>query len=155
MFSKNDPENEKYAEDAESLLSHSDLEEGEERRNTKTGRWASIQHTLLLIFTHFLVAGTAVWLWNYGKPDLNSICAAHTSNYCEVLLIPKKRFTLTCRIAPVLEGVGLKYGEVLYNGSFFHEQIYRKDASPEVDAAWKALGADCKTTRPEKISNTC
>ncbi|TLD36224.1 tat pathway signal sequence [Venturia nashicola] len=38
--------------------------------------------------------------------------------------------------------VGINYGEVLYNGSFFHEQIYRKDPSPEVDAAWKALGAD-------------
>jgi hypothetical protein len=55
----------------------------------------------------------------------------------------------------VLKGVGLKYGEVLYNGSFFHEQIYRKEASPEVDAAWKALGADCETTRLEKVSNMC
>jgi len=85
MFSINDPESEKYAEDAESLLSHSDLEEREERGDTKIGRWASIQHTLLLTFTHFLVAGTAVWLWNHGKPNLDSVCAMHTSNYCELL----------------------------------------------------------------------
>lgn len=48
-------------------------------------------------------------------------------------------------VAPVLKDVGVKYGEVLYNGSFFHEQIYRKDPGLEVDAAWKALGADCKS----------
>ena len=90
MFSKDDPETEKYTEDTESLLSHSDFEEREERGNTKAGRWASIQHTLLLIFTHFLVAGTAVWLWNYGKPNLDSMCATHTSNYCELLSFSQK-----------------------------------------------------------------
>jgi len=55
---------------------------------------------------------------------------------------------LTYATAPVLKGVGINYGEVLYNGSFFHEQIYRKDPSPEVDAAWKALGADCMLNLP-------
>jgi hypothetical protein len=90
MFAKDGPETEKYAEDAESLLSHSEFEEREERGNTKASRWASTQHTLLLIFTHFLVAGTAVWLWNYGTPNLDSICATHTSNYCELLLFPQK-----------------------------------------------------------------
>lgn len=59
-------------------------------------------------------------------------------------------------IAPVLEDVGIKYEEVLYNGSFFHEQIYRKDPSPEVDAAWKALGADCKwATQVDKTELQC
>jgi hypothetical protein len=85
MFSKDEPESEKYAEDAESLLSHPDSEEREKRQDGKTERWASIKHTLLLTFTHFLVAGSAVWLWSYGKPNLDSVCATHTSNYCELL----------------------------------------------------------------------
>jgi hypothetical protein len=50
---------------------------------------------------------------------------------------------LTIQKAPVLKQVDIKYGEVQYNGSFFHEQIYRKDPSPEVDKAWKDLGVDC------------
>jgi hypothetical protein len=84
MFSASQLDREKHAEDAESLLSHSNLEEGEEQKSIKTRRCGSIQHTLLLILTHFFVAGTAVWLWSYGKPDFDSVCAMHTSNYCKL-----------------------------------------------------------------------
>jgi hypothetical protein len=30
-----------------------------------------------------------------------------------------------------------------FNGSFYKEDIYRQDPSPEVDAAWEALGTNC------------
>jgi hypothetical protein len=46
--------------------------------------------------------------------------------------------------APIVKEVDIQYSTVQYNGSFFHQQIYRLDPSPEVDAAWSALGADCK-----------
>jgi hypothetical protein len=33
---------------------------------------------------------------------------------------------------------------VRFNGTFLHENIYRQDAGPAVDAAWDALGINCK-----------
>ncbi|OJJ31223.1 hypothetical protein ASPWEDRAFT_54465 [Aspergillus wentii DTO 134E9] len=45
-------------------------------------------------------------------------------------------------IAPVMKEVGITYHDQLYNGSLMKENIYRQDASPEVDAAWSALGID-------------
>jgi hypothetical protein len=32
----------------------------------------------------------------------------------------------------------------LFNGSFLHQNEYRQQAGPEVDAAWAALGVNCK-----------
>lgn len=32
-----------------------------------------------------------------------------------------------------------------FNGSFLHENVYRQPAGPEVDAAWAALGVNCKS----------
>lgn len=46
--------------------------------------------------------------------------------------------------SPVLEDIDVRYHEQTFNGSFTKQTIYRHDASPEVDAAWKALGVDCK-----------
>jgi hypothetical protein len=36
------------------------------------------------------------------------------------------------------------YHTVQFEGSFLHENIYRQTGSPEVDAAWEALGINCK-----------
>lgn len=38
--------------------------------------------------------------------------------------------------------VEIKYEEVRFNGSLLKANVYRKDAGPEVDAAWEALGVD-------------
>ncbi|EJT76182.1 hypothetical protein GGTG_06104 [Gaeumannomyces tritici R3-111a-1] len=57
--------------------------------------------------------------------DLDSECSFHTSKY-----------------SPILGEVGIKYTDVSFNGSFMRQNIYRRPASPEVDAAWEALGAD-------------
>jgi Mycotoxin biosynthesis protein UstYa len=46
--------------------------------------------------------------------------------------------------APITEEVDISYDYVQFNGSFYKENIYRQDASPEVDAAWEALGTNCK-----------
>ena len=53
--------------------------------------------------------------------------------------------TCTKRIShasPVIEDVDITYDTVKFNGSFFSEDIFRQPASPEVDAAWEALGVD-------------
>jgi hypothetical protein len=44
----------------------------------------------------------------------------------------------------VLRDVGIRYEWKEFNGSFMQENIYRKAGSPEVDAAWEALGVDCE-----------
>lgn len=94
MSLKREMENQKYTEDAESLLSPSDLKEHGERIYMKTNRWPAIRHAILLGFTHLLVAGTAIWLWTYREPDLDSKCSFHTSHYCEC---PLPKFDLqTC-----------------------------------------------------------
>jgi hypothetical protein len=71
------------------------------------------------------------------QSTLQTIVGVHPS-------LKGKKSMLTERKAPVIKHVGVKFKEIPYNGSFFHEQIYRKDPSPEVDDAWKALGIDCK-----------
>jgi hypothetical protein len=50
--------------------------------------------------------------------------------------------------APVVKEVKPSWRTIRYNGTFFHENIYRRLASPEVDAAWEALGIDCKKRFP-------
>lgn len=39
--------------------------------------------------------------------------------------------------------VGIIYNLQEFNSSLLKENIYRQDASPEVDAAWDALGVNC------------
>jgi hypothetical protein len=80
--------------------------------------------TVVLICLAFF-AGTLVHL--PAVFDKDAICAAHT-----VLYRP-----------PILSsGVNIKYTEKLYDGNFLQANIYRQDASPEVDDAWQALGTD-------------
>ncbi|KAF2767049.1 hypothetical protein EJ03DRAFT_241786, partial [Teratosphaeria nubilosa] len=58
--------------------------------------------------------------------SLDEICAAHIEQYP----------------SPLLDGVQIRYGTVQFNGSFLQETIYRQRPSPEVDAAWEALGVN-------------
>ncbi|KAH9835490.1 Oxidase ustYa [Teratosphaeria destructans] len=45
--------------------------------------------------------------------------------------------------SPLLDEVPIRYETVQFNGSFLQETIYRQRPSPEVDAAWEALGVNC------------
>jgi len=83
--------------------------------------------------------------------NLDRQCASYTAEYCK--LHPYLwNFRSVCRQstvadfqheAPVLKEVDIKYDTQQFNGSFMQEAIYRKVGSPEVDAAWEALGVDC------------
>lgn len=46
--------------------------------------------------------------------------------------------------APVVRDVKPNWHTHTFNGSFVRETIYRQAAGPEVDAAWDALGINCK-----------
>jgi hypothetical protein len=58
----------------------------------------------------------------------------------------------TPSLAPVLRETKLEYSVVSFNGTFMHEDIYRQTGSPEVDAAWEALGVDCKSTATQTVT---
>ncbi|KLU84983.1 hypothetical protein MAPG_04017 [Magnaporthiopsis poae ATCC 64411] len=75
------------------------------------------------------------YIGRFAQPvvDLDRKCSFHTSEY-----------------SPILSEVGVKYADISFNGSFMRQNIYRRPASPEVDAAWEALGADY---RPGIVSN--
>ena len=45
----------------------------------------------------------------------------------------------------MLEDLDIEYNTIQFNGSFMAENIYRQAASPEVDAAWEALGVNCES----------
>lgn len=67
-------------------------------------------------------------------------------------ILPQKPRPAAClqqssQPSPVLRDLEITYHEQQFNGSFFKETIYRQDGSPEVDAAWEDLGANCKHHR--------
>lgn len=45
--------------------------------------------------------------------------------------------------SPVTRDVDITYHTEQFNGSLMMENIYRLPGSPEVDAAWEALGVNC------------
>jgi len=52
--------------------------------------------------------------------------------------------------SPVTKDAPMTYSNVQFNGSFMHENIFRRPASPEVDAAWSSLGIDYRPARVPK-----
>ncbi|RHZ56930.1 hypothetical protein CDV55_101223 [Aspergillus turcosus] len=62
--------------------------------------------------------------------DLDGICTRHVSHY-----------------SPVTANVDITFQPQRFNGSLLKENIYRQDASPEVDAAWEALGVNYRSLR--------
>ncbi|KAF1811136.1 hypothetical protein P152DRAFT_467481 [Eremomyces bilateralis CBS 781.70] len=49
------------------------------------------------------------------------------------------------QIAQVVKDVGIRYSLIRFNGSLMKENIYRQNASPEVDAAWNSLGVNYRS----------
>jgi hypothetical protein len=84
--------------------------------------------TLILVCLSF-AAGAFIQSLPFFNKDI--LCAAHTVQYSP----------------PLLADVDIKYAPIDYNGSFLKENIYRQDASPEVDAAWEALGVNYRGIR--------
>lgn len=109
-------------EDAESLLEKQGQRQIEQQATTS--RLCSL---IWSITTHLLVFVAALWiareyLGASKGVDMNQI--QHWSS--------------------VSKDVDIKYTPQQFNGSFMHANVYRQDAGPEVDAAWEALGVNCK-----------
>ncbi|KAJ5898338.1 hypothetical protein N7504_008626 [Penicillium tannophilum] len=80
----------------------------------------------------FFMSGTLFGF--FWRGDLDGLCSEHTSQY-----------------SPIMKKVGITYNLNGFNGSLLKENIFRQDASPDVDAAWEALGVNYRGIRvPEK-----
>lgn len=51
----------------------------------------------------------------------------------------------TSRPSPVTKDLEITYHTQRFDGSFLDENVYRQAAGPQVDAAWEALGVNCKS----------
>jgi Mycotoxin biosynthesis protein UstYa len=116
---------ETYADDSESLLSHDSTLHNESQAPSRR-RSPTLSLCFVHLGSHLVTAVLTGWLITQWRPfNADRFCSRHTSSY-----------------SPVVNEVDIKYSKVDYNGSFFHQTIYRNDPSPEVDAAWEALGVD-------------
>lgn len=50
-------------------------------------------------------------------------------------------------LAPVVKDVKPGWHDVLFNGTFLHENEFRGPAGEETDLAWESLGVDCTLIR--------
>ncbi|KAL0943163.1 tat pathway signal sequence [Colletotrichum truncatum] len=86
--------------------------------------WVLAGTAAVLIISNLISARVGAHVGS-SRAKLNSVCAAHTTQW-----------------SPVLKEVDVKYDWKSFNGSFLEEDVYRQQGSPEVDAAWEALGVD-------------
>ncbi|KAB5585655.1 hypothetical protein GE09DRAFT_1071466 [Coniochaeta sp. 2T2.1] len=116
------------------LAGDSDVDDTDEScagRDTQTRRQHQTRRSCTIALIAALVAATSICSGLLGAylghrtKDLDSTCAAYTTHY-----------------SPVLKDTGIKYSAVKFNGTFMKEDVYRQTGSPEVDAAWEALGVD-------------
>jgi hypothetical protein len=111
----------------------------------RSNRWAILLGVVLLVVSN----GVSVFvggLLGRKTVDLDESCSAYTVQYCACPVLLARSRLLIWSLAPVVSEVDIKYDFKQFNGSFMQENVYRRKGSPEVDAAWEALGVDCKRT---------
>ncbi|KAJ6036234.1 hypothetical protein N7540_000513 [Penicillium herquei] len=91
------------------------------------GSFAIILFRFLVICVFFMSGVLSGFFW---RGDLDVLCAYHVSQY-----------------SPVLKETGFDYITQKFNGSLLKENVFRQDASPEVDAAWESLGVNYRAIR--------
>ncbi|KAK6212194.1 tat pathway signal sequence [Colletotrichum tabaci] len=108
-------------EDLESLPSAPDAREHSVHRRRV---WGYAAAAAVFIVSNIISARVGAHLAS-SATNLDRACAAHTTQW-----------------SPVLQNVDVKYDWKHFNGSFMQEDVFRKEASPEVDAAWESMGVD-------------
>ncbi|EAW15448.1 oxidase ustYa family protein [Aspergillus fischeri NRRL 181] len=98
----------------------------EKPRTRSHGNWLKA-----LLYVTIAVVSCLVGLFiGHQLQDLDRVCTRHVSHY-----------------SPVTSNVDITFQPQRFNGSLLKENIYRQDASPEVDAAWEALGVNYRSLR--------
>jgi len=114
-------------EDQESLLRDSESQESSKTQQPRRGspsRYSICLWTIVAVvaFVGGLLIGRRV-LWNADM-------------FCT---------TRVTQGSPLLEDIEISYETIRFNGTFLDENVYRRSGSPEVDAAWEALGANYRS----------
>ncbi|KAK7545233.1 tat pathway signal sequence [Phyllosticta citricarpa] len=108
------------AEDHERLLSD---DEGSPEIKSRTNSWWSLSSIIALWVATFCVAGfIGAWI-GVQQTEHSAKIIDYISQY-----------------SPIVDDVGVYFSNIRFNGSLMKENIFRQDASPEVDAAWESLG---------------
>lgn len=119
------------SEDCEQLLPDSERSSFDTRTTRSIAQGPSWPITVAIAITtavSSLLLG--LWLGQTYVLDPDSSSIAHTSQW-----------------SPIVGDVGIKYREQRFNGSLMKSNVFRQDFGPEVDAAWKSLGADFRAAR--------
>ncbi|CAI6092891.1 unnamed protein product [Clonostachys chloroleuca] len=80
-----------------------------------------------LVFILAITATLLIRIEMQFHHKLDQTCASHTTSW-----------------SPLLRDTSITYRTHTFDGSFMDENIYRQQGSPEVDAAWEALGVDSR-----------
>ncbi|VUC21311.1 unnamed protein product, partial [Clonostachys rosea] len=80
---------------------------------------------MALVLTLIIVSTLLIRMQMQFHHLVDQTCAAHTTSW-----------------SPLLQDVPITYESHTFDGSFMNENIYRQQGSPEVDAAWDALGVN-------------
>jgi hypothetical protein len=133
------------SEDCESL-SH-ETEKSESPRLLSSSLASQLFTAILLLITLVIGAVLGAWLGSNRFIKANEFCIHEVSQDCRSSSRPHK-FKSSHLAAPLLEDIDINFSTIRFNGSLLHENIFRKPASPEVDAAWQSLGVDCSYSFP-------
>lgn len=135
-------------EDSEQLLRDSQLYSDKKRQSARVRRYPSWSLLLVAFFcTSIVSAAFGAWMAQFRRPDADAFCIPHISQYCESKYASRTVQYLTSQQAPIVKDVGITYSPVKFNGSLLVSNDFRLDAGPQVDAAWKSLGVDCRIFR--------
>ncbi|CAK4034792.1 tat pathway signal sequence [Lecanosticta acicola] len=100
--------------------------------------WAVLGCVLLSVLLG-IAAGSAMLVlrgWSNNDDDDEDSCIRQTT------MMP----------SPLTRDFDMTYHTQQFNGSFMEETVYRRAASPEVDAAWEALGVNYRAVRvPQEV----
>jgi hypothetical protein len=101
-----------------------------------------------LVLCTIVYVGAGLWFASSFRhaafvSDADDFCLQHVSRYCKSLCVDLMIW-LTEK-ALVVRDVKPGWHDKLFNGTFLHQNEYRQSAGPEVDAAWAALGVNCKS----------
>lgn len=97
-----------------------------------------------LALTALIVVSGIAGAWiSMAFLNIDQNCAAHTTQWCKSGVASNIRLILSnIDAAPLLDDVAITYKTVEFDGKFMNENVFRRNASPEVDAAWESLGVD-------------
>ncbi|OJJ45071.1 hypothetical protein ASPZODRAFT_70555 [Penicilliopsis zonata CBS 506.65] len=83
---------------------------------------------IIAVLLAFFIGSALGYVWQRRETD--QACTRRVSHY-----------------SPLLKDVDIEYTVQRFNGSLLKENIFRQQASPEVDAAWEALGVNYRSIR--------